>query len=68
MRGILSESDYKLIGQVGARLVGGIRVGATSLIMSNNYSLRFRLSIPNLRHRFDKSQILTIFPLGQSPN
>ena len=35
--------------------------------MLNYYSSRFRLSIPNLRHRFDKSQTLTTSPLGQSP-
>jgi len=64
--GTLSESDHKLIGQVGARSVGGIRVGATGLIMPNYCSSRFRLSIPNLRHQFDKSQLLTTFRLGQA--
>ena len=33
--GILSESDHELIGQVEARSMGGIRTGATDLIMSN---------------------------------
>ena len=48
MGGTLSESDHELIGQVGARSVGGIRKGATGLIMSNHCFSRFRLSIPNL--------------------
>jgi len=60
--GTSSESDHELIGQVGTRSVGGIRARATSLIMLNHYSSRFRLSIPNLKHRFDKSQTLTTFP------
>ena len=62
----MSESDHELISQVGARLVGGIRAGATGLIMPNYCSLRFRLSIPNLRHLFDKSELLTTSFLGQS--
>jgi len=38
--------------------VGDIRAGATGLIMPNHCSSRFRLSIPNLWHRYDKSQNL----------
>jgi len=54
----LSEPDHELIGQVRARLVGGIRAGATGLIMPNHCSSRFCLSIPNLRHWFNKSLLL----------
>ena len=60
------ESDHKLIGQIGARSVGGIRAGATGLIIPNHYSSRFRFSISNLIHQFDKSQLLTTPSLGQS--
>jgi len=55
MRGLLSEDGHELISQIGARLVGGIRTGATGLTMPNHRSSRFRLSIPNLRYRFSKS-------------
>jgi len=54
----LSEFDHKLIIQVGARSVGGILAGATGLIIPNYCSSRFRLSISNLWHQFDKSQLL----------
>ena len=61
--GYIAESDHKVIGQVGVRLVGGIRVEATGLIMPNHQPSGFHPSIPNLSHRFSKSQIQINFPL-----
>jgi len=61
--GYIYESDHKLIGQVGARSVGGIYAYATGLIMPNHQPSGFHPSIPNLRHRFGKSQILINFSL-----
>ena len=66
-RGYIVESDHKLIGQVGARLVGGIRTKARDIIKPNHQPSGFRPSIPNLSRRFGKSEIQINFPLGQSP-
>ena len=60
------EPDDNLISQAEARPVRGIRAYAAGLIMPNHQPSGFQPSIPNLRHRFGKSQLLTTSPLGQS--
>jgi len=46
--GYIAESDHKLIGQIRARLVGGIRAESDGLVKLNHQPLRFRLLIPDL--------------------
>jgi len=43
-----ADFDHKLISQVTARLVGGIRAKATALIKPNHQPSGFRPSIPFL--------------------